>query len=197
MNRRDFLFAGCAVSALGASSLNAHAGLPRPDELVKSAEIIKALDSKDVVLDRPGRVPRRRRRDPSISLQVQFTFDSAELLPQGKRQLDELAMALSDRLLSVSGFELAGHTDRVGGAQYNMELSLARANSVKDYLVEVHGISAARLQAIGRGHSQLFDPLHPTAATNRRVEVRRLRISPETRPDVESPLGGRLIPTPR
>ncbi|MES2298037.1 MAG: OmpA family protein [Pseudomonadota bacterium] len=167
--------------------------------VVAAPKIIEALSAKDVVLDRPGQVPRRgqpARRDPSINLQVQFTFDSAELMPQGKRQLDELAMALNHNTLMVSGFELAGHTDRVGEADYNVMLSLQRADAVRTYLAQVHGVSPSRLQTVGYGFARLLDPAHPTAAINRRVEVRRIGNVRAPMPGGEA-ADGRLVPPPK
>lgn len=157
---------------LGLVLAQAAAAAQPVDDVVKAPAIVEAL-SKDVVLDRthaarPARAPR------AIELQVQFTFNSARLLPQGKRQLDELAMALSSRTLAASRFELAGHTDAVGNPAYNARLSLERAQAVMAYLMSAHLLPQERLQAIGRGSSRLADPFHPEAAINRRVEVRAL-----------------------
>lgn len=176
-----------------------------PPPVVGAPKILEALNPKDVVIDRPGvSSARPARRDPSINLQVQFTFDSAELMPQGKRQLDQLAMALNDKALAVSGFELAGHTDQVGDADYNLRLSLERANAVRAYLSEVHGIAPQRLQAIGYGFTRLLDRANPTAAVNRRVEVRRvngMRPAPSSNVTTVRPPAsngsGRLVPTPQ
>ncbi|MES3022154.1 MAG: OmpA family protein [Pseudomonadota bacterium] len=161
--------------------------------VVSAPKILEAL-SKDIVLDTPGKPRRAANHGAKIDLQVQFGFDSAQLMGQGKRQLDALAMALQDKALRVSGFELAGHTDRVGDADYNIKLSLARANAVRAYLAEVHGVSAARLQTIGYGFARLADPFNPTAASNRRVEVRR--IGAPARADAPPAQGGQLVPTP-
>lgn len=169
--------------------------------VLKANAIIQALD-KDIVLDGA---------QPSIDLQVQFDFDSAVLRPQGRYQLDQLAMALNDKALVMSGFELAGHTDAVGSAVYNRKLSLERAYAVKAYLQAVHGIAPARLQALGFGFERLADPLHPTAPINRRVEVRRVAMvvggeaaprpvpapAPAAAPAAPWTSGGRLVPTPR
>jgi outer membrane protein OmpA-like peptidoglycan-associated protein len=140
----------------------------------------------------------------SIDLQVQFDFNSADLLPQGRRQLDELALALGDQALVGEGFEVIGHTDRVGSFEYNVQLSMARAAAVQDYLITRHAISPARLMTIGLGFSRLADPANPTAAINRRVEIRRVAAvtrpaNPPANPPV-NPLpapGGRLIATPQ
>lgn len=162
--------------------------------VVAAPKILDAL-SKDIVLDQPGR-PGARRRAAAIDLQVQFTFDSAQLMPQGKRQLDELAMALNDKALVGWGFLLAGHTDRVGDADYNLRLSHARAEAVKAYLEQAHGVAPQRLQTIGYGFSRLQDAAHPAAALNRRVEVRRVALVGAA---PARPIGHdeRLVPTPK
>ena len=190
MNRRDLVSAVIAVmvtaAAPGITSAQALADAP----VVKASKIIDALEEKtdkNVVLDSSGRP--RPPRDPSINLQVQFGFNSSQLLPQGRAQLDELALALNNKALALLGFELAGHTDRVGTAEYNVRLSGDRAVAVKQYLTGVHRISAERLQTVGFGYARLADPAHPASAINRRVEVRRIA--------VVVPEGGRIVPTPK
>lgn len=206
MNRRHF-FSRCPALATGlAAGLGALAwpagsllAAEADEPLVGAPKIIEALTPKDIVLDRPGGAPRpagRPTHQPSINLQVQFSFDSADLLPHGKRQLDELAMALGHRSLSDAGFMLAGHTDRVGDADYNLRLSLARANAVQAYLIDAHRLSPDRLQTMGYGFARLLNPANPTAAINRRVEVRRLAQRSRTVP-ASPATGGRLVPTPQ
>ncbi len=205
MQRRDFSSAALAAlgltMGLGASRPALAAGQADADAeapLVGAPKIIKALGDKDIVLDRPGTSGASRpanRSSPHIDLQVQFTFDSADLLPRGKRQLDELAMALNDVKLRSWGFLLAGHTDRVGNPGYNLRLSLARAESVKDYLAMAHGVAEERLQTIGFGDARLLVPERPAAAINRRVEVRRTALLTQAPARPSNP--GRLVPTPR
>lgn len=200
MQRRHFFHTGTAALALlgGLTAARTMAAEVADPDVVGAPKIIEALTPKDIVLDRPGQPARRQPptgRNPAINLQVQFTFDSAQLMPQGKRQLDELAMALSHEKLLNAGFELAGHTDQVGDADYNLKLSHARAQAVKAYLAEAHGVSPQRLQTIGYGYSRLLDTAHPKAAINRRVEVRRLA-AVQQMPAVP-PSGVRLVPTPQ
>jgi outer membrane protein OmpA-like peptidoglycan-associated protein len=180
---------------------------PEDDDapVVRAPRIVEALSGRDIVVDKPpaaGIAPGKPQtlapavppqRPSSIDLQVQFTFDSAELRPQGKRQLDELAMALNHRTLRTSAFELAGHTDRVGSHAHNMRLSLERAEAVKSYLMSAHNLPGQRLFAMGFGSTRLADPSRPDAAQNRRVEVRRLRAAAPA----PSKMGGELVPTPR
>lgn len=201
---------GCAGAALAQAPAEDQAGT------IGSSRILESLN-RDVVLDRPaasGRPPAGAVRPPSIDLSVQFAFDSAELLPQGRRQLDELGRALNHRSLSLWGFELAGHTDAVGAAEYNLKLSLERATAVKQYLVVQHGLNPERLVPLGFGFSRPALPADPRAAANRRVEVRRVALaggravsqgqastpSPGGHatgtPGAPAPLGGRLVPTP-
>lgn len=209
----NFKLALCALALTASGLASASESAP----LIAAPKILESL-SKDIVLDRPGAAPATsavRHRGPAVDLQVQFAFNSADLLPHGQRQLDQLAQALNSKALLTWGFELAGHTDRVGAADYNLKLSLERATAVKNYLVVTHGINAARLIPIGLGYSLPADPANPGAAINRRVEVRKvamavgnapLAVSPapmavplgqaSTVPNDPSRAGGRLVPTP-
>ena len=49
---------------------------------------------------------------------------------------------------------IEGHTDAVGSELYNESLSQRRAQSVRRYLVAMHGIDAGRLEAVGLGETQ-------------------------------------------
>lgn len=173
------------------------AALAQDAPVVKSGRILEAL-TKDVRVDN-GTQRTGIARGHTIDLQVQFAFNSADLLPAGRRQLDELALALSDRSLASDSFEITGHTDRVGDAQYNMRLSQERAVTVKNYLVTAHNVSPARLRSAGLGFMRLAEPGNPTAAVNRRVEVRRIATPAQARaaPVIAPATGGRLVPTPQ
>ena len=65
-----------------------------------------------------------------------------------------------------------GHTDTVGGLEYNDRLSRARAERLRDLLAEL-GIPAARIEAAGRGKRELLVPTEENVseARNRRVEI--------------------------
>jgi outer membrane protein OmpA-like peptidoglycan-associated protein len=101
---------------------------------------------------------------------VFFDIDKADIKPQSKPQLEEMAKALkANPALKVY---IAGHTDNQGKLDYNLGLSQRRADAVVQALVGL-GIPAARLTAKGVG------PLAPLAsnrdetgrAKNRRVEM--------------------------
>ena len=102
---------------------------------------------------------------------IQFEYDSHVLKTDSYRVLDRIAREiLKDE---NAKFIIDGHASIEGTAEYNMTLSIDRANAVKVYLVN-SGVRAANLQTQGYGAPR------PTAsnetesgrARNRRVEVR-------------------------
>ncbi|HEY0197061.1 MAG TPA: OmpA family protein [Rhodanobacter sp.] len=106
----------------------------------------------------------------SISMQIQFAFNSDRIEGASATTMGNLAMALSSDELKGRTFQVVGHTDGVGSAGYNMRLSQMRAASVKRFLVS-HGVAADRLSASGKGASELLNKADPTAGENRRVEI--------------------------
>ena len=105
----------------------------------------------------------------ALSLPVRFAFGSAEILPAARSQLDALAQGIKmlppQRIVTVEG-----HTDAVGDDRYNLELSRARAQAVRDYLVQHHGIQPARLRTVGHGEARPLEGQAPDAPENRRVQ---------------------------
>jgi OOP family OmpA-OmpF porin len=65
---------------------------------------------------------------------VEFETASARLTPAGSRILDEMAEAI--KRIGTPRLQLIGHTDSAGKREANVELSLARANSVRAYLID-------------------------------------------------------------
>jgi len=101
---------------------------------------------------------------------VLFEVDRAELKPGAARTLDQLANALNDDPRSTISIE--GHTDSTGSAQHNANLSLARAESVKSYLV-TRGVdpSRVRTQGLGQDYPVASNSTEAGRQQNRRVEV--------------------------
>lgn len=107
----------------------------------------------------------------ALALPVRFAFDSADIDPRARSQLDALAEGI--RLLAPDRrVVIEGHTDASGSDQYNLLLSQRRALAVKRYLVVVHGIGEQRLEAVGMGEFRPLDAADPGAPRNRRVEFR-------------------------
>ncbi|WP_158879686.1 OmpA family protein [Rhodanobacter sp. L36] len=106
----------------------------------------------------------------SISMQIQFAFNSDRIEGASATTMGNLSTALKSDELKGRAFQVVGHTDGVGSAGYNMRLSQMRAASVKRFLID-HGVDAGRLSASGKGSTELLNKSDPTAGENRRVEI--------------------------
>ena len=100
-------------------------------------------------------------------------FDSgkASLRPESTAELERLQKLLTET--PALKLEMSGHTDNVGEAAMNRDLSQRRAQAVVTYLTQ-HGIAAARLNAAGYGETQ---PVAPNTTKlgrqlNRRTEFK-------------------------
>jgi OOP family OmpA-OmpF porin len=85
-----------------------------------------------------------------------FRFDGSSLediLPEGRQKLERLAGDIRRSFKSLHYIIVTGHTDRLGADAYNEALSLARANTVRDLLVQ-QGIDRQRIRAVGMGKRQ-------------------------------------------
>ncbi len=92
--------------------------------------------------------------DLNLLPQVQFATNSAEILAVSFSDLDEAAALLSTAD-SDTRIEVQGYTDVRGDEQANLELSQARADSVRQYLVDA-GVDEAILTATGYGETTQF-----------------------------------------
>jgi len=111
---------------------------------------------------------------PSVSSPMNYTvyfdFDKSVITPAGQEVINQV---LSDaKMHNPSSISVTGHTDLVGPEDYNMALSLRRADAVRSALI-AGGVSADKITVAGRGMSE---PAVPTArgvkeARNRRAEI--------------------------
>jgi outer membrane protein OmpA-like peptidoglycan-associated protein len=104
---------------------------------------------------------------------IYFDFASAEIKPQSKPTLDEIADVMKvhpDWKLNVDG-----HTDNIGGDGFKLDLSQKRAAAVKSVLVEQYHIASERLTTAGYGASRPVESNDTMEgrARNRRVELSR------------------------
>ncbi len=100
-----------------------------------------------------------------------FAVNSDEIESRSFRLLDQVAQVLENNP-QLTLIRIEGHTDSTGNRNYNVALSLRRAESTRQYLIE-KGIDPARLRAEGLGPDS---PIEDNAteegrATNRRVEL--------------------------
>jgi outer membrane protein OmpA-like peptidoglycan-associated protein len=108
---------------------------------------------------------------PKIDLEIRFDYNSADISRNAMPAVQELGKALSDASLKDSTVVVAGHTDAVGGEAYNQDLSERRADTIKKYLTEKHGLNGANLVTVGYGKTKPKDPTAPLDPVNRRVQV--------------------------
>jgi len=106
----------------------------------------------------------------SFDITLNFAFDSAELTSEASANLDKVAKVLTDPSAEKYDIILSGHTDAVGSAEYNQQLSERRAHAARNYLINRHGIESSRLIAKSYGKSQLLLPSDPKNGVNRRVQ---------------------------
>ena len=113
-------------------------------------------------------------KDLTIAVRAEFEFDSHELTPAAKAIIDRVAEVLNHDLMQDMVIEIQGHADASGAESYNMSLSEKRALAVKEYLEDQHEIDSSRLNFVGKGESEPFDPANPEAGINRRVEFKNV-----------------------
>ena len=114
-------------------------------EISKIYEILK--DKKEVVSD--------------IAVVDKFEFDKTDISKDNMKKIDEF---LGKRKISI--LNIIGHTDKVGTEQYNIDLSLRRAKSVKEYIKNkmLYGV----INIFGKGEKE---PISSKDEENRRVEL--------------------------
>ena len=105
---------------------------------------------------------------------IHFGFDKTELTEYSKKILEEVISKLN--VDSETIFEIHGHADSIGGFYYNIDLSLRRAVSIRDYLVR-NGIKSERLITKGFGEKNPIDSNSTKKGRekNRRGEFVRLK----------------------
>ncbi len=108
-------------------------------------------------------------RVPNLFL-LYFTFDNDKLTAAGETVVD--AAVMSARKIRTADFAVTGHAGRVGPDEYNMELSLRRANAVREALV-ARGINPARISVAGQVEFDLTVATSEDVSepTDRRVDM--------------------------
>ena len=108
---------------------------------------------------------------------IYFATDKYDLLPRSFPELDKLVSILKTN--STANVEIHGHTDIIGDSEHNQTLSLNRAKSVKNYLVQ-KGIKSDRLNVIGHGAAKAIasNETEEGRQQNRRVELEMDKVKP-------------------
>lgn len=104
---------------------------------------------------------------------VNFDFDRAVIRQEDFAKLDQDVSTLKQ--WGDMKVEVAGHTDYIGTDEYNMGLSVRRADAVRMYLID-KGIAADRLTVKGYGESQ---PVADNTTEAGRFQNRRVELIPQ------------------
>ncbi len=156
--RRQRALVGAGVGALAGGAVGAYQD--RQEAALRSqmagtgVDVIR--DGDNITLSMPGAIT--------------FGFDSSALQPQFRPVLDDLAVTLNEYNQTI--IEVAGHTDSVGDAAYNQNLSEQRASTVANYLA-TRGVMRDRMITIGAGETRpvASNDTEAGRAQNRRVEI--------------------------
>jgi OOP family OmpA-OmpF porin len=106
-----------------------------------------------------------------MSLNIEFDTSKADIKPQYKDEIAKVADFLKQYPQTTALIE--GHTDNVGGYDFNMKLSQKRAENVVNYLVENFGIDRSRLSAKGYGYTRsiAYNKTPEGRQKNRRIDA--------------------------
>ncbi|WP_430440106.1 OmpA family protein [Shinella sp.] len=158
VQRRNAALIGAGVGALAGGAIGNYMDN-------QEAELRAELQGTGVSVTRMG-----DRIILNMPSNVTFATDQDQVIPPFYPTLDSVALVL--RKFNKTLIDVDGHTDSVGNAGYNMDLSNRRANSVANYLAG-RGVDPRRMSAMGYG---LERPIASNAsemgrAQNRRVEI--------------------------
>jgi OOP family OmpA-OmpF porin len=150
----------------------AAAAAPAPTPAPAPAPAPLAVPVAPVVVAAPAPAPQRR--TVNLTLGADATFDSgkADLKPEGRAKLDDVAAKLKQPGVTVESMTVTGHTDNVGKADFNQKLSERRADAVKAYLVG-QGVDGSKIKTQGMGLTKPVADNKTAAgrAQNRRVDL--------------------------
>jgi len=134
----------------------------------QEAELRRQTAGTGVVVERDG-----NELLVSIPAGITFPINSADIQPQFRSTLDQIAQTLAQ--YPSTFIDVHGHTDPSGGDAINVPLSWNRARSVASYL-ESRGVQPQRIEVQGHGSSQPLpgnmNRTEAERAANRRVDLR-------------------------
>jgi len=117
----------------------------------------------------------------TVTLQTEalFAFDRYAVQTEARGTLDKLASSLQG--VRYDAVVVVGHADRIGTKAYNQQLSLKRAEAVKQYLIS-KGVEGGTIKTEGRG--ELDPALDPSACQGKRKQKLIACLQPDRRVDV-------------
>ena len=76
-----------------------------------------------------------------------------DLNPKGRSELESTARSITNARAKINSVHVVGHADRLGDSSINMNLSLARAATVRQYLTQL-GVPVDKISIEGKGYTQ-------------------------------------------
>ncbi|HTE29917.1 MAG TPA: PorP/SprF family type IX secretion system membrane protein, partial [Chryseolinea sp.] len=152
-----------AVKKAQSDSISHRSAVPSTD---LSARLKQKQDSI-IVQANAGKINHEPLVLEKATLYFNFEFNSSALDRDATVYLDGLVKALLDN--PELKIRLVGHTDNIGSEKFNMKLSLHRAESLKDHLVQ-HGVPPSRVSVEGKG---MNEPLTGNETEDERAKNRR------------------------
>jgi len=156
--RRQRALVGAGVGALSGGAVGVYMDRQESElrQQMRDSGVTVTRKGEDIVLNMPGNIT--------------FRSGSADLNVQFLKVLDGVALVAKKYDKTI--IEIAGHTDNVGGANFNKQLSQRRASAVAQYLMS-KGVSEPRIMtaAGGEEHPIANNSTEQGRAANRRVEV--------------------------
>lgn len=153
-------------------SANEMANLLFP-EASKPSAISKGIKTRSISFDPISTLSEPIAKSVGIGLPIRFDYNSDAINSASRPYINELGQMLTYEGLSNKKIMIEGHTDASGTAQYNKQLSLKRAKSIKQYLSKNYNIDNDRMIISGKGEYSPLSGKNPYAAVNRRVEIHK------------------------
>jgi len=122
------------------------------------------------MVEAAAQAPSPAQAAPRFPTRIEFEFGSDRLTAASKRDLDVFGDAMLESLRDRE-VTLEGHTDAIGSDQYNLDLSVRRAETARRYLIESFGVSPRQVQATGKGKA---DPVASNDSETGRSQNRRV-----------------------
>ncbi|MGZ7081415.1 MAG: OmpA family protein [Thermoanaerobaculia bacterium] len=112
-----------------------------------------------------------------LNADVLFEFDKADLLPKAEETLKKAADVIRERG-PKGAVRVEGHTDGKGDDNYNMKLSVRRAESVRNWLTQKGGLSGVNFTTKGFGRTQPVAPnTNPDGSDNPEGRQKNRRVT--------------------
>jgi outer membrane protein OmpA-like peptidoglycan-associated protein len=145
--------------------------IDRLDKCPFEKENFNGFEDEDGCPDKGPELAVLTEKSIQIKQVVQFETKKAKILPKSYRLLAAVAAILTLHP-EITKIRIEGHTDTQGGHSFNVKLSQARADAVRDHLINMNGIDGSRLEAQGFAYDRpIADNKHSAGrAKNRRVE---------------------------